>query len=173
MFCSLTIRSGLLIAVLLQIGHAAEAKTMKQLGDQERVILFVIRQESAANALETRRDVCVGFGGGLSVNENAILSSLRGSGLKFHSGAWCNRGPRGVKIGITAPVKQTSPGVYELTVEFGDMDPIRLYGEHFATLLRKSTYVVECENGSEPALKSYLETCCTDRPIHQLAQPPN
>src|SRR5579863_4446683 len=181
MSCSFTVRKRplsmkqviacVVFAVCSQIGYAEEAKTVKQLSDQERVILFVIQQESTANALETRRDVCVGFGSGLSLNEKAILSALPSRGLKFHSEAWCNRGPKGVSIAIKAPVKQTSPGVYELMVEFGDIDPIRLYGEHFATVLRRGTYVVKCATCSEPALESYRETCYTSRPIVQSVRP--
>ncbi len=124
----------------------------------ERVIVFAVQQESEASHLRSRKDLCIGFGHGLAVDEKAIISQLKHNGLKVHPNQWCNRGPRGLRIGIVAPINEVAPGMYELVIELGDLS-IR-QGEHFATLLRRGTYVIRCDNGARPQLVSYRQTCC-------------
>jgi len=131
-----------------------------QLTNQERAIVYVIGEETRDFALEARTDVCVDFATELAIRESAVFAALRAEGLNFHAARWCNRGPRGVDISIAMPSKETPPGTYQMVSDISDSDPIRLYGDHFATLLRSGTYVIRCTDGSEPILESYHQTCC-------------
>ncbi len=150
------------------------ASDSTQLTNQERAIVYVINEEARDYALEVRADVCVGFSTDLSIRESRILAALREQGLHFHPGSWCNRGPRGVEILITMPNKERPPGTYEIVSGINDSDPIRLYGDHFATLLRSGRYVIKCVDGSEPTLGSYQLTCCEKGKLKPgLTQAPN
>jgi hypothetical protein len=128
----------------------------------DNAIVLAVQLEAYANHLESRRDVCVGFGDGLEVNQREIMSKLLHAGLKLQPNEWCNRGPRGLKISIIAPIVETAPGKYVLVLELGDLRPIRQSGEHFGTLLRRGEYSVTVREGSEVDLESYRKTCCSD-----------
>jgi hypothetical protein len=155
----------------VQTGTASAAT---QLTNQERATVFVINEEARDYALEARADVCVSFSTDLSIREPRILAALREQGLHFHSASWCNRGPRGVEILITMPNKETRTGTYEIVSDIDDSDPIRLYGDHFATLLRRDTYVIKCVDSLEPKLESYQLTCCEKGKVKPKAtQSPN
>jgi hypothetical protein len=145
------------------VTFAKDNSSVKGLGQLERVIVFAVQQEVQASGLKNRKDVCLGFGNGLVADREAIISKLRSSGLRIHPNEWCNDGPRGLSVGIIAPVRETIPGLYELVLELGNL-AIRP-GEHFATLLRSGTYVIRCETGSEPRLVSYRETCCAKKGV--------
>lgn len=141
------------------------------LTERERAALFVIREEATDFALEARADVCVEFGTKSNLRDPAVLAALRQEGFKFHDGSWCNRGPRGVTIFMDTPERELPSGFFEYESTIGDSDPIRLYGEHFATLLRKSKYVIKCEAGSEPVLDSYQLVCCEKNPLRRGTTP--
>lgn len=137
---------------------AKATATPNEAGRVERVIAFTVGLEAKAGHLEGRRDLCIGFGHGLAVDENAIVLRLKRNGLKMHRSEWCDRGPRGLRIGVVAPISETSRGTYELVLEASDLSIHE--GEHFATLLSRGTYVVRCLNASEPTLVSYRRACC-------------
>lgn len=128
----------------------------RSLSTMERVIVFTIQEEIQASNLSDRRDLCVGFGHGLVVNEKTILSDLAGKGTHVHKSDWCNG--RGISVSVLSPVKQISLSDYQLEVQAGDMT--MRSGAHFATLLRRGTFVVHCPEDGEPRLLSYHQTCC-------------
>jgi hypothetical protein len=151
---------GLFLILMLQVLNLA-ASTSVRLTEQERAALFVVREEATDYALEARTDVCVEFDTRSELRGSAILDALQGKSFKFHEGSWCNHSPRGVTIFIETPQGARSPsGPYEFVASVSDSDPIRLFGEYFATLLRKSKYVIKCESGSEPVVDSYQMLCC-------------
>ncbi|MCI0353187.1 MAG: hypothetical protein L0Z53_27530 [Acidobacteriales bacterium] len=128
-----SIAACLLIIACQQIAFAKE-RDNSALGELEKVILFAVQLEAKASNFETKKDLCVGFGYRLKVNEKAILTHLRRNGLEVHSNQWCIRDwPRGFSISVHAAVKATVPGTYELVMDAAD-----LYikpGEHVATIL--------------------------------------
>jgi len=151
---------GLLLILMLQLPNLA-ANTSVRLTEQERAALLVIPDEATDYALEARTDVCVEVDTRSKLRGNAILDALQEKSFKFHYGSWCNHGPRGVTIFIETPPDAPSPsGPSEFVASIIDSDPIRLYGDHIATLLRKRKYVIKCESGSEPVVDSYQLLCC-------------
>jgi hypothetical protein len=122
----------------------------------ERSIVFAVQSEvQASNA---GKHVCIGFGNGLAVNQKVIISELKRKSLQVHPGEWCRQGPHRFTIGVLAPVNETSAATYEFVLEVGDVST--LPGEHFATLLRRGTYIVHCDTASGPRLIAYRQTCC-------------
>jgi hypothetical protein len=150
--------AALMISACPQVIGAQENSTSGLSRSLDRAIAFAIRLEIHANRLENRAEVCVGFGNGLAVDEKAILSELKHEKLQVHSNEWCNRGVRGLTVSLIPPVKESEPGTYELTIEVGDLRPIRERGEHFGTLVRRGTYTVKCRDGVEPELVRFQET---------------
>ena len=151
--------SALMIIACQQIVQAQEAVKVGAPGNLERVVVFVVQQEIEASNLKTRSDLCIGFGHGLAVDEKAIMSNLKRIGLRLHPGGWCTGKMRGLSIALIAPIREASPGTYELVLELGDLSPLRK-GEHFATLLKRGTYVIRCDKDSEPHVVSYRQSCC-------------
>jgi hypothetical protein len=151
--------AALMIIACQQIILAQETVKAGGLGNLERVAVFAVQQEVGANKLKTRSDLCIGFGDGLGIDEKAVMSKLNRVGLRLHPVGWCNDHARGLRIAIISPIRETSPGTYELTLELSDLSPLRR-GEHFATLVKRGTYVIRCDKGSEPELVSYQRTCC-------------
>jgi hypothetical protein len=151
--------AALMIIACQQIVQAQETVKVGDLGNLERVVVLAVQQEVEANSLKTRSDLCIGFGHGLAVDEKAVMSKLKRVGLRLHPVGWCNGQARGLSIAIIAPIRETSPGTYEFTLELGDLSPLRK-GEHFATLLKRGTYVIRCDKDSEPHVVSYRQTCC-------------
>src|ERR1035437_958188 len=152
---------GLLIAASSQSASAKEAAPDNELRSVDRAVVFAIQRDSQGVRIENRKDICVQFGHGLDIHEKAVILELKSKGLKVHHNNWCNHGPdgpRGMNIAVVAPIRETSPGTYEFLLEVSDLSIPE--GEHFATLLRRGTYVVHCEGGSEPELVSYGQTCC-------------
>ena len=151
---------GLVLVLMLQVSSVG-ANTSTRLTEQERAALFAIQEEVTDFALEVRTDVCIGFDTRSNIRSGRVLDALREKGLKFHDSSWCNHCPRGVTILIETPQgAQTTLGSYEFVASVNDFDPIRLYGDHFGALLRKSKYVIHCVTGSEPVLVSYQLVCC-------------
>lgn len=144
--------------MLMILAYQQLAVPDQKLSVVERVIEFSVQQEIKASNLAAHRDLCVGFGYGLIVDEGAIISSLKRKGTHIHENDWCNQGPRGIAIDILSPIHETSPGTYEVNVQIADLS-LRP-GEHFATLLKRGTYVVRCVESSEPQIVSYRQTCC-------------
>lgn len=128
------------------------------LSNLERAVIFAIQQEAKTSDLTSGKDVCVGFGHGLALHEKRVLSSIKRGGIKAHTSDWCTQHGHGVSIAVLAPVKESSPGTFEVTVQVGD--PSVKPEEHFGTLLKKGTYVIRCDGSSEPQLVSYRQTCC-------------
>jgi hypothetical protein len=95
----------------------------------------------------------------LVVDEKGIAFKLKSVGLRLHPNSWCNRHLRGLSISVLSPVRETSEATYELTLELGDLSPVGR-GEDFASLLKRGTYVIRCDKGSEPRIVSYRQTCC-------------
>jgi hypothetical protein len=157
---------------ICQCIHTAAANVSAKLTNQERAMVYVVSEEANDYALEARNDVCVDFSTDLSIREPKVFAALHDMGLNFHPASWCNRGPRGVEISITVPGKETPSETYEIVSGIGDNDPIRLYGDHFGTLLRKSTYIIKCKGDSEPTLEAYNLICC-EKGKPPTAQPPN
>ena len=149
------------ILFVLVVHTAAVANASSHLTERERGAVFVIREEANDFALESREDVCIAFATDSGMDEAAILRALRDKGIRFHDQSWCNARPRGVMIFLDSQLEaHSSSGQYEFVSQISDSDPIRLYGDHFATLLRKSRYVVLCKEGSEPVLVTYQRLCC-------------
>lgn len=145
-----------------QVTLAKESAPAKQLSTLDRVIIFAVQQEVHASQIENRKDVCVGLGHGLAVNERRIITELHRKGLKLHPNEWCNQGPRGLVVSVLAPVGESLPSTYELVVELGDLQPLRQDREHFVTLIRRGSYKIKCEGSAEPELVSYSQTCCSE-----------
>lgn len=124
----------------------------------EQAVVSAVQQEAKGTDLKSGGDLCIGFGHGLTLDEKAVLSKLKRSGLRVHPSAWCVQRGRGLSIAVLAPINETSSGTFELTIQVGD--PSIQPGEHFATLLKRGTYVVRSEKGSEPQIVSYRQTCC-------------
>lgn len=158
----------LLAAICVGVNSTTRADAAKNgMSNVDRAVLFAIQHEVDAAGLKKDQDFCVGLGYGLTLNEKSIIAGLKQTGLRVHRQSWCNAGPRGLDFGgprgldfaVVAPIKETSPGTYEFVVELGDNSPIQ-QGEHFATLLRRGTYIVHSADGSDPTLVSYQKTCC-------------
>jgi hypothetical protein len=143
----------LVVLTFQQVALAKDSAAVHGWGTLERTIAFAIQQEVEAGNLRSKPDLCVGFGQGLDINEAIIVSNLRHSGLQVHTKDWCNQGPRGVRIGIIAPIHEEPPGTYELRVQVDDLS-IQA-GEHFATILRRGRYVIRSCKASRPKLVSY------------------
>ena len=156
-----TILSVLIIACL-HLAQSENTTARRRVGNLERAVAFSVLEEIRANRLQRRKDVCVAFGSGSTVNEEQVLSLLKRSGVTIHPNDWCGRAPRGLRIDFVPPAKEVSPNTYEFVIQLGDLSGIQK-GEHFATLLRKGTYVVECKNDSEPRLVEYRKICCPPR----------
>ena len=171
LFCTSTIKKILmcfLLTAFVLIGQIGRCESIPS-RDQERAIAFVVEHEATDYAFEARRDVCIGFATDLSIDQKGIFRILNGKGFKFHTIEWCNQGPRGVTISVDR-VTKTGSSSYEIRTQIGDNDPIRLYGEHFATLLRNSTYVISVGSDSVSVIESYQEACCTNQRAHQARQ---
>jgi len=123
----------------------------------DRAIALAVYKEDLANNFQARNDLCVGFSTLLSVNQKGILADLKHRQLLVHPYKWCNKGPAGLTILVLAPVQEPAPGTFKITIEVSDNRPILDRGAHFATLLRRGTYTIKCEGGSEPELVQYKE----------------
>lgn len=149
------------LTILPQDGVLAQSPSAARgLGNLERVVVFAVQREIESGNLKNRSDLCIGFGNGLGIDEKAVISELRRTGMRVHPNEWCTHSLRGLTIAIVAPIHETSPQTYALVLELGDLSPIRT-GEHFATLMKRGTYVVRYAQGSEPQLISYRQTCCS------------
>ena len=150
----------LLTIACQEMALAQSSSPMPSSGNVERVTVFAIQREVEAGNLKGRSDLCLGFGNGLAVDQKAVMSELKRGGVKLHPAEWCNHSLRGLNIAVIAPIRQTPLQTYELVLELSDPSPIRT-GEHFATLLKRGTYVVQYRQGAEPQLVSYQQTCCS------------
>ncbi len=142
--------------LFLTTAFGRNTESDRNLSTLDRVIIFAIQQEIRASNLSQRRDLCVGFGYGLEVNEKAIISNLVGKGTLVHENDWCHG--RGISVSVLSPVKRISLSDYQLEVQVGDLTMPS--GAHFAKLLKQGTFVVHCPEDGEPRLLSYHETCC-------------
>jgi hypothetical protein len=152
--------AALIIVGLSNIVPAEDSSNLKGLTKLEKAVVLAVQLESTVSDLARRNDVCVALGSGLEASEEKIVSNLKHKGLKLHENRWCNNGQRGVRVAAISPVKETSPGTYEIVLQTDDLWPLQR-GEHFATLLKRGTYVVHCEEGSGPQLISYQQSCCS------------
>jgi len=147
--------AALMIIACQQFAQAAGSSNL------ESAIIFAVQQEAKAGDLTSGKDVCVAFGQGLALHEKTVLSSLKRGGIKAHTSDWCTQQGHGLSIAVLAPVKESSPGTFEVTVQVGD--PSVKPEEHFGTLLKKGTYIIRSDGKSEPQLVSYQQTCCSKR----------
>jgi hypothetical protein len=154
------VTAAVLLAIACQEMVLAQSSSVQSSGNLTRVVAFAVQREVEAGSLKGRSDLCLGFGNGLAVDQKAVMSELKRAGLKLHQDEWCNHSLRGLNIAIIAPIRETSLQTYELVLELSDPSPIRT-GEHFATLLKRGTYVVQYRQGAEPQLVSYQQTCCS------------
>ncbi len=159
MHCTRLLVIGLLTFTCQQLGTAEDNVGRHEALRVEDVIAYAVGLEVQASHLKGKADLCVGFGNGLKVDDKTITSELRHSGLKFHPNEWCNEAGRGLTIAVVAPIREKSRGHYEIVIEVGDM-AIKP-GEHFATLLKRGTYLIATDEGAMPNLISYQETCCS------------
>jgi hypothetical protein len=152
---------GVLIAASFQFAFAKKAALPgTDLRSVDRAVVFAILQANEGLRIHDTKDICIGFGHGLDIHKKAAITELKDKGLKVHPSDWCSHRPhgRGMNIAIVAPIKKISPATYEFVLEVGDLSIAE--GEHFATLLRRGTYVIRCESNSEPGLVSYRQTRC-------------
>src|SRR5689334_9075940 len=70
------------------------------LSEVENVVVYMAQVESQAAHLTGRQDVCIAVRDDEGINEQHLLSALRKKKMVVHSAAWCNRGPRGMRLGI-------------------------------------------------------------------------
>ena len=149
---------GLVVLALQGIETAAQNPNGGKSGDLDQAVAYAIDLEVHASHLENRADVCIGLGHGLALDEQKILTELRAYKVKIRSGQWCNDGPRGIVIAIVPPTEESAPSTFDITIQVGDLRPIRESGEHFATMVRRGTYIVKFGVDSGPELISYQRT---------------
>lgn len=149
-----------LVVLTLQTGVATNAIPRRgmRLSEMDRAVSLAVELEVRADRLEGRRDVCLGFGHGLALDEKGIFSDLRRHGLRLRPQGYCNEGPRGSVMSVLAPVRESPQGTYEVVVELGDLHAIKDSGAHFGTLIRRGTYVVRCEGNGESKLIVYRKS---------------
>jgi len=153
-----TISASILILLFAMAWPAcAQTTPASHMSNLDRAIAFAVYREDLTNKFETRKDVCVVFSTLLNVNQKGVLADLKERKLLVHPYTWCNKGPTGLTISVLAPVKESTPGIFEITIEVGDDRPILEKGEHFGTLLRRGIYTIECKDDSEPVLVQYKE----------------
>jgi len=156
------LRASLIVLMVVVGQQITQAQSVVKIEDRDslnRVVAYVVQQEITAGDLMARSDLCIGIGYGLMIKEKDIVFELKKIGMKLHSSSWCNRNMRGLIIVVVAPIRETSPAIYELDLELGDLSPVKK-GEDFGTLLKQGTYVIRCDKGSEPKIVSYRRTCC-------------
>lgn len=151
-----------LIIVCQWVVAGRESHSAKRIGGADLAVVLAVEQEVRVSHLEKRRDICIGFGNGLSVDENGIISKLNDDGVKLRPNEWCNEGPRGSIVSVIAPIEQPHPGTYELTVELGDLRD-KQKGSHFGTLLRRGIYTVQSDDQNQPKVITYRKTCCPEQ----------
>lgn len=151
----------LIIAPVHAMAQVSNSKDDNQ-NEKSHAIAFAISQEVYANGLESKGDVCLGFGHDLGANENSISFILRNRGLKLRSSEWCNHGPRGWVVAVIAPVRNPRGHVYEIVIELGDLAGIKAQGEHFGTLVRRGTYTVQIDESIKAELLAYRKSCCPE-----------
>jgi hypothetical protein len=147
------------LIVFCQQSVTVKGKPPDDLGTVERVIAFTVHLETQSSDPKPGRYICVAFGHGLNVDVRAISSELKRRGLRVNSEEWCRQRATGLIIAVLSPIKELSGDMYELSIEVGNLSVPQ--GEHFATLLKRGTYVVQLEKGSDPELVSYQRTCCS------------
>jgi hypothetical protein len=152
----------LLGGVCLPRAYARKSST-SQMSDRERAIVFAVSEEDFANQLENRKDVCVAFSTELDVNQKSILAELKRGKLSVHAYSWCSKQPTGFII-FVGRVAESSPEMYEVTIDLSDDRPILEQSAHFATLVRRGTYIVKCKAGSPAELVRYVEAPPTKKP---------
>jgi hypothetical protein len=141
-----------------QVGPAQETTAAAGSDELIEVSAFAVRLDAEASQLKARKDLCVAIDTRLKINEQDIVSKLRAGGLGTHPHEWCNHGPRGFSFLLSAPIKRTVNGDYEVKIELGDLK-IKP-GEHFATILKEGVYRLKFAKGSQPEFISYQKTCC-------------
>jgi hypothetical protein len=153
--------SSLAAVLIINSGLILQAKSQAEPpSDLERVAIFAIQQEVNGSDIKSEKDICIALGHGLPVRDKTILSNLAGKSPRPHPAAWCTTRNRGVYIYVLAPINESSPGQFEVAVEVGDAAIKE--GSHFATLLRRGTYVIRYQKGFEPKLETYRQTCCPE-----------
>ena|SRR5262252_1995395 len=125
----------------------------------ERVILVAVERELQVSSLVERRDVCVENVSAKTVDEKQLPLALKRSGVRVHPGKWCYLHNRGIEVDVLSLTEDQVSGLYRVDIEVVDerIPP----GVHFATLLKRGTYVIRCLKGSEPQILSYEQMCCT------------
>ncbi len=149
-----TALSKISVILLATLQVASSSTSESSTRDLQRAITFAVRQELQAEPTKDRSDVCLAFGRGLEVDAKAIRAALVSEGIKLHPASWCNKGPRGVRVGVIAPVVQKPTRVYAVVLEIVDLSPIAK-GEHFGTLLKRGVYVVSLDEDAGPKLLEY------------------
>jgi hypothetical protein len=147
-----------LALICQQLAQGQETGAARSNGDLVKIAAFAVRHEIEVSQLRTRNDVCVAIDTRLDVDEKDLVSELKANGLLVHQHEWCNRGPRGFRLFVHAPIKRDTDSEYHVEIEVGDLT-IKP-GEHFATMLKQGTYHVRFEKGAQPEMISYEKTCC-------------
>jgi hypothetical protein len=75
----------------------------------------------------------------------SVLSKLKHGGVKVHQSEWCIQRGRGLSIAVLAPISETSPGTFEMTIQVGD--PSIQHPRRALTYLIPST-----QSGNNPRL---------------------
>jgi hypothetical protein len=71
----------------------------------EQAVVSAVQREAKGTDLKSGEDLCIGFGHGLTLDEKAVLSKLKHSGLRVHPSAWCVPArPPGARDNVGAPV---------------------------------------------------------------------
>jgi hypothetical protein len=122
-----------LIVALCQAGKVPNAAPWRS-----AIELAVQSEMQVTRDLRGKR--CVGLASGIGVDEGEVLRDLRAKGLTLQNSGWCVRHLEGVEVEVFSPIVEAGPGLYEITVEVGDM--VIAPGEHFATLLRRGKYLI-------------------------------
>ena len=134
---------------LIVAACAAGASTVSA---RQSAVEFAVQAElQASQALAGKR--CVRLGPDTGVDEREIVRDLRAKGFRLQNPRWCARHLTGIQVEVLSPVLEASPGVFQFAIAVGDMNIPP--GVHFATLLKRGTYLVRSESGVFPVLVDY------------------
>ena len=90
-------------------------------GDLLQITVFALQHEAEASELNKRKDMCVTLDTRLDIRERILCPGSKPTGLVVHPQHWCNRGPRGFRLSIRAPIQRTDNDAYEVTIQVGDL----------------------------------------------------
>jgi hypothetical protein len=141
----------------------AQVNTMQTTSGTKQALIRAIKEEVKTNNLSRRRDVCLGIASAIGIDERELISATKPDGIYLHPRSWCNTHLRGIEVEVLSPIKASSDGSFEITIQLGDLQPLH-EGSDFANLMHRGTYRIEIEDGGRAKLTGYQRTCCPEQP---------